>query len=184
MADEFCLKMPDFHVTFRDLLYAVNLRHGTNGFTSLPKEGLLRIFSPWKIRRLRPGLNPRTWVPKASTLSLDDRSRVIVGNFGCSAVDVRQVLSKSTAQSVRLGIKKKNWKRPANSETTQLLIAVWRQRSLEGVGSSPARACRPVTRNLAPRLRCLRKRACNKLNQDCSRTMKYSTVYWMLNVWF
>ena len=30
MADEFCLKMPDFHVTFRDLSYAVNLRHGTN----------------------------------------------------------------------------------------------------------------------------------------------------------
>ena len=37
MADEFCLKMPDFHVTFRDLLHAVNLRHGTNGFTSLPR---------------------------------------------------------------------------------------------------------------------------------------------------
>ena len=35
MADEFCLKMPDFHVTFRDLLHAVNLRHRTNGFTSL-----------------------------------------------------------------------------------------------------------------------------------------------------
>ena len=46
MADEFCLKMPDFHVTFRDLLHVVNLRHGTNGFTSLPKEGVLRIFSP------------------------------------------------------------------------------------------------------------------------------------------
>ena len=45
MADEFCLKMPDFHVTFRDLLlHAVNLRHGPNGFTSLPKEGVLRIF--------------------------------------------------------------------------------------------------------------------------------------------
>ena len=44
MADEFCLKMPDFHVAFRYLLYAVNLRHGTNGFTSLPKEGVLRIF--------------------------------------------------------------------------------------------------------------------------------------------
>ena len=65
MADEFCLKMPDFHVIFRDPLHAVNLRHGTNGFTSLPKEGVLRIFSPRKIRRLRPGLNPRTWVPKA-----------------------------------------------------------------------------------------------------------------------
>ena len=75
MADELCLQMPDFHVTFRDLLHAVNLRHGTNGFTSLPKEGLLRIFSPWKIRRLRPGSNPRTWVPKASTLPLDLRSR-------------------------------------------------------------------------------------------------------------
>ena len=44
MADEFCLKMPDFHVTFRDLLHVVNLRHGTNGFTSFPKEGVLRIF--------------------------------------------------------------------------------------------------------------------------------------------
>ena len=32
-------------------------------------------FSPWKIRRLRSGLNPRTWVPKASTLPLDHRSR-------------------------------------------------------------------------------------------------------------
>ena len=46
MTDEFCPKMPDFHVTFRDLLHAVNLRHGTNGFISLPKEGVLRIFSP------------------------------------------------------------------------------------------------------------------------------------------
>ena len=46
MADEFFLKMPDFHATFRDLLHAVNLRHETNGFTSLPKEGVLRIFSP------------------------------------------------------------------------------------------------------------------------------------------
>ena len=45
MADEFCLKMPDFHVTFRDLLHAVNLRHGTNGFNSPPKEGVLRMFS-------------------------------------------------------------------------------------------------------------------------------------------
>jgi len=32
------------HVTFRDLLHAVKLRHGTDGFTSPPKEGVLRIF--------------------------------------------------------------------------------------------------------------------------------------------
>ena len=29
----------------RVLLHAAKLRHGTNGFTSLPKEGMLRIFS-------------------------------------------------------------------------------------------------------------------------------------------
>jgi len=28
----------------RDLLRAANLRHGTDGFTSPPKEGVLRIF--------------------------------------------------------------------------------------------------------------------------------------------
>jgi len=59
---------------FRVLLHAVNLRHGTDGFTSPPKEGVLRIFSPLKIRRLRPGMNPRTWVLKANTLLLDHRS--------------------------------------------------------------------------------------------------------------
>ena len=42
---EFCLNS-DFHVTFRDLLHAVKLRHGTDGSTSPPKEGVLRIFSP------------------------------------------------------------------------------------------------------------------------------------------
>ena len=36
--------MPDFHVTFRHLLHAVNLRYGTDGFTSPQKEGVLRIF--------------------------------------------------------------------------------------------------------------------------------------------
>ena len=55
--------------------HAANLRHGTDGFTSPPKEGVLRNFSALKIRRLRPGLNPRTWVLKASTLLLDHRSR-------------------------------------------------------------------------------------------------------------
>ena len=60
----------------RVLLHAVNRRHGTDNFTSLPKEVVLRIFyRPLKIRRLRPGLNPRTWVLKASTLPLHHRSR-------------------------------------------------------------------------------------------------------------
>jgi hypothetical protein len=35
-----------FFTSFRDLLHVANLRHGANGFTSLPKEGMLRIFRP------------------------------------------------------------------------------------------------------------------------------------------
>ena len=68
------LRLP--RIYFRVLLHAANMRHGKNGFTSFPKKGVLRIFfSPWKIRRLRQGLNPRTWVPEASTLPLDHRRR-------------------------------------------------------------------------------------------------------------
>jgi hypothetical protein len=61
---------------FRDILHDVNLRHGTDGFTSPPKKGVLKIFfSPWIIWRFRFGLKPSSWVPKASTLPLDHRSR-------------------------------------------------------------------------------------------------------------
>jgi hypothetical protein len=42
---KFCLNA-DIHVIFSDLLHAVKLRHGIYGFTSPPKEGVLRIFSP------------------------------------------------------------------------------------------------------------------------------------------
>jgi hypothetical protein len=36
-----------FHVTF-GFFYSRKARHGTDGFTSPPKEGVLRIFSPQK----------------------------------------------------------------------------------------------------------------------------------------
>ena len=63
----------------RVLLHAANLRHGTENFTSLPKEGMLRIFyRPLKIQWLRPGLNPRTWVSEASTLPLHHQSRCVI----------------------------------------------------------------------------------------------------------
>jgi len=40
--------LPKFRLPrkFRDLLHAANLRHGTDGFTSPPKEGVLSIFRP------------------------------------------------------------------------------------------------------------------------------------------
>jgi hypothetical protein len=50
--------MPTRRLAIEDFLHATNLRHGTDGFTSPPKEGVQRIFSPLEIRRFRPGLNP------------------------------------------------------------------------------------------------------------------------------
>jgi hypothetical protein len=67
---EFCPRS-DLHVIVRVLLHSANLRHGTHSFTSLLKEGMLRIFTPEKIRQLRPGLNPRTWVPELLGVSID-----------------------------------------------------------------------------------------------------------------
>ena len=58
MAGEFCLKMSDFHVIFRDLLHAVYLRHGTNGFTSLPQGGVLKIFFVLKNPTASVGFEP------------------------------------------------------------------------------------------------------------------------------
>jgi hypothetical protein len=40
------------------LLHAANLRHGTDGFTSPPKEGMLRIFTPEISVWLRTELEP------------------------------------------------------------------------------------------------------------------------------
>jgi len=71
---KFCLNA-DFHVTFGGLLHAVKLRHGHRRLY-LPFEGRrAEDFFALKTRRLRPGANPRCWVPKASTLRLDLRSR-------------------------------------------------------------------------------------------------------------
>ena len=41
------------------------------------------FFSPWKIQRLRSGLNPRTWASKASAQPLDHRSRtcLLTGSY-------------------------------------------------------------------------------------------------------
>ena len=66
--------MPNYTLHLGIFLHAVKLRHGTDGFTSPLNEDMLRIFFALKIRRLRPGANPRTWVPKASTLPLEHRS--------------------------------------------------------------------------------------------------------------
>jgi hypothetical protein len=52
----------DFHANRRVLLHAANLRRGTDGFTSPPKEGMLWNFSPEKF-------NGFSRVPEASMLN-------------------------------------------------------------------------------------------------------------------
>jgi len=90
---------------FRDLLHAANLRHVTEGFTSTPKEGALRIFSPLKIRRLRPGLNPRTKGQHAtprpptplhlSNTDLNELYLVKISGFWCSSSLLYNLCSSS-----------------------------------------------------------------------------------------
>jgi hypothetical protein len=60
MAGKFSLKMPDFQVAFKDLSHAVNLRHVTHSFTSLPTECVFRIFFAFeKSCGFGRGFNPR-----------------------------------------------------------------------------------------------------------------------------
>jgi hypothetical protein len=52
------------------------LRYGTIGFTSHPKEGVLRIFIALKNPSPRPALNPRSLGPVSSTLTTTPRRRL------------------------------------------------------------------------------------------------------------
>jgi hypothetical protein len=54
----------DFHVNCKVLQHAANLRHGTDGFISPPKEGMLRIFSPLKIPTASAGFEPANLVTR------------------------------------------------------------------------------------------------------------------------
>jgi hypothetical protein len=60
----------------RDFWHAPKLGHGTDYFTSPPKEGMLRIFS----HRKKSGSNPRTRKPEASMLTTRPPSNA-TGNF-------------------------------------------------------------------------------------------------------
>ena len=76
------------------LLHAANLRHGTDGFTSTPKEGVLRIFSTLKVRRFRQGLNPRTWVLKATPRPPKPVLIIIIGGILILFIYTTRLVSK------------------------------------------------------------------------------------------
>src|SRR5215510_2723362 len=76
-----------------------------------PSEGKrTEDFFARKIRRLRPGLNPRTWVPKASTLPPDHRSRsngqITLGNTYEMEVTRNITLNGSGCKALREGYNK------------------------------------------------------------------------------
>ena len=64
----------DFHVILGIFYMPQICDMGQTALLSLWRKACWGILA-LKIRRLRPGANPRTWVPKASTLPLDHRSR-------------------------------------------------------------------------------------------------------------
>jgi len=69
---ESCLNA-EFHVTFKDLLHAVKLRHVTNGFTAPPKDSVLMNFRP-KYQKVSAGCEPANLGNKVNTLLLEHRS--------------------------------------------------------------------------------------------------------------
>jgi hypothetical protein len=60
------------------------LRHGTSGFTSHPKESLLRIFIALKNPSPRPCLNPRPLGPVTSTLTTEATFGYVLTQLNCS----------------------------------------------------------------------------------------------------
>jgi hypothetical protein len=63
---------------FWGFLHAVNLRHGTDGFTSPPKEGVLRIFSPEKSDGFGRVWTRELGYQRPARLPLDHPSRFIL----------------------------------------------------------------------------------------------------------
>jgi hypothetical protein len=58
MADSILRTTCDFHGKCMDLLHAAKLRHGTDGFTSPPKEVMLWIFFARKNPTASAGFEP------------------------------------------------------------------------------------------------------------------------------
>ena len=71
---------------------------GPKALLPLRRKACAEDFFALKILRLRPGVNPRTWVPNASTLPLDHRSRSVTRFTNCSALkmEVGRLVQRSS----------------------------------------------------------------------------------------
>ena len=74
IANNFCLKcwLPCYILGIFYVLKIYDM--GPTALLPLRRKACWGIFCPLKIRQLRPGLNPQTWVSKDSMLSLDHQS--------------------------------------------------------------------------------------------------------------
>jgi hypothetical protein len=73
MAAEFCLRNISIHAR-KVLIHAVNLRYGTDGFTSPPKEVVLRIFITLKNPSGSVASKLTTSPPRATITNVGDNN--------------------------------------------------------------------------------------------------------------
>ena len=77
---EFCLN-DDFHAIWGSFTCRKSTTWDRRLYFSSEGRRAEDFFRPEKSWRLRPGFNPRTWVLKGSTLTLDHRSRLATGHL-------------------------------------------------------------------------------------------------------
>jgi len=100
------------YTPFRDLLHAANLRHGTDGFTSPPKEGVLRIFSPWKILTASAVFEP-TNLGKKGTLRVNQALQLRQVGSTCGMRHKQQMAHQSDTTEGTSWCAMVTWELPA-----------------------------------------------------------------------
>ena len=80
----------------RVLWHAAQIYDMGDGFTSPPRKACCGFFFARKIRRLRPGSNPRCWVPEASMLTTRP-PKPHCGTFVCQFTLDTTLVSESTS---------------------------------------------------------------------------------------
>jgi len=108
------------------LLHAVNLRHGTDGFTSPPKEGMLRIFSPEKsdafgrVWTRELGYQRPARLPLVGSIHVAANERqdtLLSRKILCVTLCVSISVSYETQQDITHKIRISNWTQTERGET-------------------------------------------------------------------
>jgi hypothetical protein len=109
---------------------------GPPALLPLRRKACWGFFTPWKIRRLRPGLNPRPWVLEASMHPLDHRIRSTFGLAWRWKISVTSGASYTRGKTHRLSLSK---------ETRCVTKLLWIYTLVENQGAFPRLVCSPVS---------------------------------------